>query len=329
MFETEIHDALTNHTDEYEIVRELHLIRPHATYEVRFKGEHAVCKVETHPEAELGREAAAMQYVTAATSVPVPELLAVGDGHLVARWHDDVPDETPTRDEARIRALGHGLATLHAETSEIERTGKLQPISEVADPQIPPVDGDECWSDTLLTMLEDRAQYLERVGYGDLGRDVMAWVRANRDLFDAVDDTVLTHGNYFGEHVAVGNRSDGVHVGSDRDGLPATVIDFEHAIAAPAEWDYLRTVLPVFGPRTEHGVPESVFREAYESVRPLPPGFDRRRDALTLCNGLSYLRSLHLQRGDQDPPHAVARHARGLAGSVRDRLHSLRNENCH
>ena len=312
MTETDVHDALTRYTDEYSIVRELHRVRPHVTYEVRFRGERAICKVETHPEADLGREAAATRYVAEATSVPVPEPLAIGDDHYVARWSDAVPDDTPTRDEARIRALGRGLATLHAETDEIGWTGFLQPASAVDDPTVPPIDTRACWSDTLIEFLERRARFLDGVGYGDLARDVLAWVRENRDLFDEAGDAVLCHGNYFGEHVGV-----------DEGGQSTTVIDFEHAVAAPAEWDYLRTVLPVFGPGAEHDVSESVFREAYESVRPLPAGFDERRNALTLCNGLSYLRSLHLQRGDRDPDHAVARHARGLAGSVRNRLDSL------
>jgi fructosamine-3-kinase len=319
MSETDVRDALTRHTDEYSIVRELHRIRPHATYEVRFRGERAVCKVETHPEADLGREAAATRYVAEATSIPVPELLAIGDDHYVARWSDAVPDGTPTRDEARIRALGRGLATLHAETTEIGWTGFHRPASAVDDPTTPPIDTRPYWSDTLIELLERRARFLDGVGYGDLARDVLAWVRENGDLFDEAGDAVLCHGNYFGEHVGHDPSS----------GAITTVIDFEHALAAPAEWDYLRTVLPVFGPGAEHDVSESVFREAYESVRPLPTGFDERRNALTLCNGLSFLRSLHLQRGDQDPDHAVARHARELARSVRDQLDSLRDQKHH
>ncbi|MBP1987956.1 phosphotransferase family protein [Halolamina salifodinae] len=317
MSEPEIHDALATDTDDYEIVRELHRIRPHATYEVRFRGERAVCKVETHPESDLGAEAAVMRYVAESTSIPVPELLAVGDDHFVARWMDEVPDGTPTRDVSRIRALGRGLATLHAETAEIGWTG-FPRSSGVDDPESPPIDSDPCWGDTLFTLLERRARYLEQVGYGDLAQEVVTWVRENRGLFDAAGDTVLCHGNYFGEHIGTG-----------ADGEASAVIDFEHALAAPAEWDYLRTVLPVFGPGAEHGVPESVFREAYESVRPLPAGFDRRREALVLCNGLSYLRSLHLQRGDQDPPQAVARRARAMAASLRERLGALRESNGH
>ena len=319
MSETDVHDALTTHTDQYEIVRELHRVRPHATYEIRFRGERAVCKVETHPEADLGAEAAVMRYVADYTSVPVPELLAVGDDHFVARWSDAVPDGTPPRDEARIRALARGLATLHAETDGIGWTGFLRPASAVDDPTIPPIDTRPCWSDTVIELLEKRAAFLEDIGYGDLARDVLGWVCENRSLFDGAGDAVLCHGNFFGEHVGHDPES----------GAITTVIDFEHALAAPAEWDYLRTTLPVFGPDSEHDVPESVFREAYESVRPLPAGFDRRREALILCNGLSYLRSMHLQRGDQGPPEVVARRGRAMAASLRDRLTTLRASNDH
>lgn len=309
----DVHDALSIHTDRYEIVRELHRVRPHVTYEIRFRGERAVCKLETHPEAALGREAAAMRYLAEATSVPVPELLAVGDGHFVARWMDTVPEGPPERDEARIRALGRGLATLHAETNEIGWTGIVRPASAVDDPTRPPVETQPRWSDALLAVLDDRRRFLDGVGYGDLARDVCEWVRGNRALFDAAGDAVLCHGNFFGEHVGI-----------DESGGLAAVVDFEHAVAAPAEWDYLRTALPVFGPGADHGVPERVFRDAYESVRPLPAGFDRRREALTLCNELSYLRSLHLQRGDRAPTHALARRARRLSLSVRERLDALR-----
>ncbi|MEF8858204.1 MAG: hypothetical protein V5A38_04680, partial [Halolamina sp.] len=105
------------------------------------------------------------------------------------------------------------------------------------------------------------------------------------------------------------------HVGTVQGELTA-VIDFEHALAASPEWDYLRTVLPVFGPNASHGVPERVFRDGYESVRPLPGGFDERRKAYIALNGVSYLRSLHLQRGDLDDRQAVARRMHSLANSL-------------
>jgi aminoglycoside phosphotransferase (APT) family kinase protein len=303
----DVRRALARHTDDFELVRELHRIRPHATCEVRFRGQRAVCKVATHPLGDPELEARILQYVGRETSVPVPQVLAVGDDHFVAAWCDEVPENPPERDDARIRALGRGLATLHEETAaDFDRTGLLN-----AEDDSLGVDTDERWSDTLLALLERRQEFLATVGYDHLARQAADWLRANRERFDAVNDAVLVHGNYFEKHVAVDA------------GEPAAVIDFEHALVGSPEWDYLRTVLPVCGPNADHDVPERVFRDAYESVRPLPPGFDERREAYIALNGVSYLRSLHLQRGDRDDRQAVARHARALAERLGSRIRGL------
>lgn len=300
----DIHDVLNPY--DAEPVRELHRVRPHATYEVRFRGERAVCKVATHPLGNPETEARTLQYVRRETSVPVPEMLAVGDGHFIARWCDAVPEEPPERDETRIRALGRGLATLHAETApEFGRSGLLD--AEDGDLTV----DEQRWSDTLLDLLERRKRYLDSVGYGDLARAVADTVRDHRHRLETVDDAVLVHGNYFGEHV-----------GTEADETTA-VIDFEHALVGSPEWDYLRTAGPVFGPGADHSVPEARFRSAYESVRSLPAGFDERRPLYELVNGVSYLRSLHLQRGNLDEQQAVARGARALAEHVRGRLETF------
>jgi fructosamine-3-kinase len=300
----DIHDTLA--TYDAEPVRELHRVRPHATYEVRFRGERAVCKLATHPLGDPETEARTIQYVRRETSVPVPEVLAVGDDHLVARWCDAVPDEPPERDEDRIRALGRGLAILHSETAtDFDCSGRLQH----RDGHLEVDEGN--WSDTLLGLLSRRERYLDTVGYGDLARRVADTVREHRHRLEVVDDTVLVHGNYFGEHVA-----------TDADDTTA-VIDFEHTLVGSPEWDYLRTVGPVFGPGADHDVPEKCFREAYEAVRPLPPGFDERRPLSELVNGVSYLRSLHLQRGNLDDRQTVARRARALANHVHGRLNAF------
>jgi fructosamine-3-kinase len=312
--------VLDRYSDDYEIVGELHRVRPHATYEIRFRGERAVCKLATHPVGDPALEGRILQYVGAETDVPVPEVLAVGDDHFVARWCEAVPAEPPERDEQRLRALGRGLASLHEETTaEFDRTGLLRE----ADGGGLAVDADDQWSDTLLALLRRRERYLDTVGYGHLTREAADWLRENRERFDVVDESVLVHGNFFEKHVAVGQGGDGVHVGTNPPNV-TEVIDFEHALAASPEWDYLRTVLPVFGPNATHDIPERVFREAYESVRPLPLGFDERREAYIALNGVSYLRSLHLQRGNRDDTEAVARRARSLATSLSGRFERLR-----
>ena len=115
--ETDVHDALASHTDDYEVRERLHEVPPHATYEVTFEGQRAVCKLATNAEGDPAMEARLLQHVDRTTSVPVPRVLAVGDDHLVAAWSNDVPQDPGDVDESRARTMGAGLARLHEETA--------------------------------------------------------------------------------------------------------------------------------------------------------------------------------------------------------------------
>lgn len=311
-----VRDALAQHTTDFARRRQLHDIRPHVVYEVTFGGRRAVCKVDAHPEGSAGVEGRVMARVGDETSVPVPEVLAAGDDHVVTGWADEVPQAADelTRDEARVRAMGRGLARLHEESAaEFDGTGLLEIEANTFR-----VATDDRWSDTLLALLARRRAFLADFGYADVARDVETFVRDNRATFDAVDDAVLVHGNWLPD--AVGIRREG-----DGRAEVARVIDWEHALVGSPEWDYLRVAGPMFAGATPDGqtATEADFREAYESVRPLPEGFDRRRDALAVVNGLSYLRSLLLQRADRDPLPEVARRAYRLRQHLRDRLAEL------
>ncbi len=294
-----IHDALASH--DYAVGPELHAVPPHLVHEVRFRGRRAVCKVATEPPADPVTEARVTEFVARETAVPVPEVLAVGrdPDHYVAAWVDGLPGEDPAFDERAARAMGRGLATLHAETeARFDATGHLRgwTDSEVADGEESrataalSLDARDAWSETLLDRIEVRKEYLADVGYGDVAERVAAFVHDHRGLFDAAEGTALLHGTYLPEHVATS------------DGRVDCVVDFEHALVGPPEYDYLRTAIPVFADRgEEHGVPEPVFREAYESVRPLPPGFEARREAHVLVQTVSYLRALFVQDRHEDP----------------------------
>lgn len=274
-----VRDALASHYDAYGVRRQLHDVPPHAVYEVVVDGTRAVCKLARGPRADPGTEARVIQHVEANTSVPVPHVLAVGDGHFVAEWNDGLLQEAPQEaglDEAKARAMGAGLATLHAETS-FEATG-----FPTAAPDGLTVETHGTWPETVRAFLDDRRDYLDDFGYGDVAEAAHGFVREHPDAFADAGDPVLCHGNYLPDHVGV----DGDEV--------VSVIDFEHALVAPAEYDYWRTALSLLANEEERT--EATFREGYRSVRALPDGFDRRRRLYSLVNTVSYLKSLHLQR---------------------------------
>lgn len=319
-----VHDALASHAVETAIRRRLHDVRPHEVYEVTFDGRRAICKVRSHPIGAPALEARLLQFVGEETSVPVPEVLAVGQGHFVAAWCSDLPDE-PTVDRPRLRAMGAGMARLHAEAADrFDAPGR--PALDV--PGRPALDDesgltvetDERWSDTLCALLEDRRRFLDPLGFGDLASDVLAFVEEFRGAYDDVSDPTLLHGNVLPEHVGIDRTGDGAAV--------SRLIDFEHALVGPPAFDLLRSLGPLFGPpSSDDESPErAAFLDGYRSVRSLPPDLDARLRQHEVVNAVSYLRSLHLQRGDRDAPHAVARRARGLARHTRGRMAELRSE---
>jgi len=300
--ETDVHDALASHGSDYEVRDLLHEVPPHATYEVAFDGRRAVCKLATNDEGDPVAEARLLQHVDRTTTVPVPRVLAVGDDHFVAAWSNDVPQDPGNVDEARARTMGSGLATLHEETTfdapgffRSTDDGAASDDGRVTDEGTTSNDGRTTdglaldartsWPATVRTFLEDRRAFLaehergrQYVGAAD---DALALLRERPDLLAGAGDPVLCHGNYLPAHVGV-------------DGDDVTcVIDFEHALAGPGEYDYWRTALPLLS--NEDDAVESAFRAGYESVRPLPDGFDERSEVYRLVNTVSYVRSLFLQ----------------------------------
>lgn len=277
--ERDVHDALASHADDYAVVRELHRMPPHVTYEVEIDGRRAVCKLATRPEGDPATEARVLQYVGRETGVPVPRILAVGDGYFLAEWRDDAPQETPAESETYLRTMGEGLATLHDE-AEFDACGFPRAVEGGLE-----IDARESWHAVVCDLLVDLREWLEPHGYDDAAADVLAFTRENPDLFAGCGDPVLCHGNYLPDHVGV------------TDGELACLIDFEHALVAPCGYDFWRSAVPMFYD-VDAGFDEDgleTFREGYESVRPLPDGLDARRDAYWLVNTVSYLQALFLQ----------------------------------
>lgn len=299
-------DALTNRLastfDDYRVVRKLHEVPPHEVWVVEVAGRRAVCKFDTGPTGKAGVEGRVIAFVRARTSVPAPAVLGMGDDWFVAEWLPDAPDADGGRrvTAAWATAAGRGLATLHAETAPfLDEFGRFTPDSS-ADGLV--VDGHEDWHAAACTMVRRYESMLGDVGHGDVATAVLEHLNEHQCAFDGTGGPVVCHGWWSPAHVATD------------DGGVTAVVDFEHAIAAPAEWDYWRTVLAT----VDDGPCQAAFREGYESVRALPAGVEERRPAFELLHALYFFESLYVQ--DQHDDAETANRATEFRERVFERL---------
>ncbi|WP_415379048.1 phosphotransferase [Halosimplex sp. TS25] len=318
----DVSDALAANFERYEIREQLHDVPPHAVCEVRVDGRRAVCKVARGDTADPGTEAAVIDHVDRHTDLPVPSVLAAGDGYFVASWLDGVPgeDEAPDPDEigaSYARALGTVLARLHDATAgAFVRPGFPRAGGGDGDPLR--VDARDRWVAVVRERLDEVAAYLADTEWVDPVQAVRALVEDYPGLFAGAGDPVLCHGNVLPDHIGFT---------ADASGGPAdlaALVDFEHALVAPGEYDFWRTAIPLFG-RPDAASPRhtlSTFRAGYESVRPLPDGFERRRDGYRLLNLASYFVALDVQNGEIGPDERPQ--ANGMAEAVSETVESVR-----
>lgn len=309
----ELDDALASHATEYEVHRQLHDVPPHTVWEVSVDGTQAVCKLARGPEADPAVEGRVLQHVGTETSVPVPEVLAVGEDYFLAKWCDGAPHsgtgqgryDPPAITVDLARTLGEGLATLHAETS-FERTG----FPRAGDGLV--IDERDTWTETLQDLLDGWRDYLAEYGYADVATEVLAFVRDHSTLFDGVGEPVLTHGWYTPEHVGIINDE------------VTCVLDWEHAVVAPGEYDYCRTEIPCFAnpARERADGARKAFQAGYESVRPLRDGFDVRRSIYKTAVFTYFLVSGQVQC--QRSPEELERLSESFAAEIRKTLAALR-----
>jgi Ser/Thr protein kinase RdoA (MazF antagonist) len=300
----EIAERLDARFDDHEVRRRLHDVPPHEVYEVLVDGRRAVYKGDTGPTGNAEMEGQVMAAVADHTSVTVPETLFVGDGYYVAAWHPDAPSAEAEHeaDEEWARAAGRGLATLHAETVPFVdaygafRAGEAFAVHEC-----------DNWHAAAVEYVEDRRPVLDRYGHADVADRVLDHLAGRPGAFAGAGEPVCCHGWATPEHVAVA------------DGEVACMIDFEHAIAAPGEYDYWRTVFPAFGPGENE--PRTAFREGYESVRSLPAGFERRAPYYGLLNAVYHFESLYVQeRNDPEETERKAVRLRSRVDAILDDL---------
>jgi len=313
-----------------EVLDELHDVPPNEVHLVRVDGRRAVLKRSTDPRGDAGVEGRAGRLADRETSLGVPEVLWVGDRAHLAAFDPEAPDpESATATDEWCRAAGRGLAELHSVT--FDRHGLLAVDGDPSDPDAGlQVDADPgaTAADGLDDLLEVFRDSVADAGYAGVVDDARAFVRDHADRFAGVEP-VLVHGWFSPEHVAVGDGATGDRgtAGDDGvgDGSVRSVVDFEHAMAGPAEYDVWRAAIPTFGPwKGGPDDPEgwATFRDAYESVRPLPGGFEARADAYRTLVAVSYLDSLVTQRGiesNRDRADAIGEFVAEALAGLRER----------
>jgi len=328
----DVHTALASWFDRYEIIRQLHDVPPHAVYEVTVDGRRAVCKVARGETADVGAEAAVMDHVDRHTDVSVPSVLAAKEDAFVATWidglaADDADSEVDPDDPGDARALGSALARLHAATTDAFPRPGFPALGSAWGPDDRPLDCDGVaglvvddrtdWHAVAREFLLDIRDYLATVGWADPADEVVALLDDRPGLFDGAGTPVLCHGNLHPEHVAL--CRDGTGAGQEL----AALVDFEHALVAPAEYDVWRAAIPLFheaGSGATATFP--AFREGYESVRALPMGVERRRDAWWLVIFVTYLLALDVQNEGIGPDERER--AEGTAALIADRVATVR-----
>ncbi|WP_248909218.1 phosphotransferase family protein [Halocatena marina] len=304
----DVYNELGAQFSTHRIVRQLHAVPPHEVYEIVVDGRHAVYKGDTGPTGNAAIEGRVIAFVDEHTSVPVPEILLLEDDYFIAAWHSDAPTPERDVDETWADAAGRLLATLHDETTSlIDEYGRFRSDNDAIS-----VVGYENWQTAAIAYLRRRREIIAQYGHADVADAVINFLNDHPDAFSGVDDPVCCHGWATPEHVSVA------------DGRAVCVIDFEHAIAAPSEFDYWRTVLPTFAqassPSNGH-CPQTAFRSGYESVRSFPDGFERRAPLFVVLHEIYFFESLYVQ--NQHSPEKTDERAEWLRKRVFEALETL------
>jgi Ser/Thr protein kinase RdoA (MazF antagonist) len=306
--------ALRERYDRVAVVEQVHDVPPNEVHLVEVDGRRAVLKRSTGPRGDAAVEGRAQRLAAHESSLSVPSVPWVGANAFLADYDPDAPDEGARPSPTWCRVSGRALARLHSIT--FDRHGPFRVDGDAGDPtaalRVDP--STETWTDALLALLDEFRRSVAGTEYTATVDEVAALVRERPERFTPTGgacEPVLVHGWFSPEHVAV------------RDDTVCSVVDFEHAMAGAAEYDLWRLAIPTFGLGTEREdrAAWERFREAYESVRPLPTGVDARADALRLVVAVSYLDSLAVQRGiegNRDQADAVRQ-------TVRERLAALRS----
>ena len=322
------------------VKRRLHGVPPHAVWLVAIDGSRFVCKLNTESRGRAGVEGRVMRFVDRYTSLPVPRVAWVGHEAFLTAHTSRAPMPGTTGDVSWARVAGRALARFHAETAAaLDGYGRFT-LAEAASgsgavPTDPTADGDTTTADDhtvrpetdatadqptdgiagvettethasprewARAYVEARRPVLERHERGDVADRVTASLRDAPAIFDRAGPAVCRHGWATPEHVAV------------RDDVVRCVVDFEHALAGPGEFDLWWSC----GVGVETGEGRTALVTAYDDVRPLADGFERRRPYYRLLDAVAFYESLYVQ--NQHGPRETTARAERLDERVEELL---------
>lgn len=260
-----LHDLLGSTFDRYAVRDRVRSGDRHAVYEVTVDGRRAACKVTDDHPAVLAREATTLRALNVRTELPVPTVLAAGEGALLLEWVDGAAVAANDPDPERLRTVGRTLARLHEATADwfdghgqVESDGR--PLA-VADPGP--------WPERLAAFCSDWATDLRGTRQEAVATALVEFVDGHRAVF-ADCPSVLVHGEPCPEHVPFAGEE------------VAALVDWELAQAAPGEFDLVWAERD-FLRRPFDGAADTdllaALHDGYETVRPLSPGWPVRREA--------------------------------------------------
>lgn len=299
-----INDRLAGTFESYSIDSQLHDVPPHAVYRVTVDGQAAVYKGDIGPTGSAGMEGQVMAFVASRTSLPVPTVLHLSDDWFVTAWDEAAPTPGGSIDgiETWAHVAGRAMATLHRESEQhIDRFGRFTTNGDGLT-----VEGDSSWHRSAIAYLERRRPVLDRYGHAEMADVAIEALQSRPDAFEGSGSPVCCHGWFTPEHVAV------------EDDAVTCVVDFEHAMAAPAAYDIWRMAIPTFGPDRET---LDTFLAAYREVRPLPSDIEARRPYFSVLILVYYFESLYVQEQfDQEETEAKASELRDALQTRLDEL---------
>lgn len=327
-----VHERLDAQFDDYEIKQQLHDVPPHVVHEITVNGHRAVLKRDTGPTGSAAMEGTVMRFVDVETTVPVPTVIAIGEDSVITEWHPEAPrpaetsetDDALTADETWAYATGRALASLHDESaSAIQGYGTFEPTTMPPADEVTPDDADAStshresvqldttgsttWHEAAMAFVRRHGSVASDHGHADVVDRVLDRLATRPDPFVDADAPVCCHGWASPEHVTV------------RDAAVTCMVDFEHAIAAPAAFDYHRTMLTVFDDTATSE--RRAFTAGYESIRDLPADSAQHRSWYAILNGIYFFESLSVQ--DQHDPETTAERARYIRSHIDDVLDEL------